>query len=51
MHPYSRASMASAFSNRALSRNGAFGLSRSSEEKFLKHPQAVLVQLLTAPMV
>ena len=43
MHPYSRASMASAFSNRALSLNGKFGLSKSSMENFLKHPQAILV--------
>ena len=41
MHPYRRASMASAFSNRALSLNGAFGLSKSSVENFLKHPQAI----------
>ena len=35
MHPYSRASMASAFSNRALSLNGALELSKSSAENFL----------------
>ena len=46
MHPYGRASMASAFSNRALSLNGAFGLSKSSVENFLKHPQAILVRRL-----
>ena len=46
MHPYSRAFMASAFSNRALSLNGAFGLSKSSVENFLKHPQAILVRRL-----
>ena len=46
MHPYSRASMASAFSNRALSLNGALGLSKSSVKNFLKHPQAVLVRRL-----
>ena len=46
MHPYRRASMASAFSNRALSLNGAFGLSKSSVENFLKHPQAILVRRL-----
>ena len=40
---YSRASMASAFSNRALGLNGALGLSKSSVENFLKHPQAILV--------
>ena len=34
MHPYSRASMASAFSNQALSLNGALGLSKSSVENF-----------------
>ena len=39
MHPYSRASMASAFSNQALSLNGALGLSKSSGENFLKHPR------------
>ena len=44
MHPYSRASKASAFSNRALSLNGALGLSKSSVENFLKHPQAILVR-------
>ena len=48
MHPYSRASMASAFSNRALSLNGAFGLSKSSVENFLKHPQAILVRRLVS---
>ena len=46
MHPYSRASMASAFSNRALSLNGALGLSKSSVENFLKHPQVILVRRL-----
>ena len=46
MDPYSRASMASAFSNRALSLSGAFSLSRSSVENFLKHPQAILVRRL-----
>ena len=43
MHPYSKAS---AFSNRALSLNGALGLSKSSVENFLKHPQAILVRRL-----
>ena len=38
--------MASAFSNRALSLNGALGLSKSSVENFLKHPQAILVRRL-----
>ena len=42
MHPYSRASMASAFSNRALSFNGTLGLSKSSVENLLKHPEAIL---------
>ena len=46
MHPCSRPSMASAFSNRALSLNGAFGLSKSSVENFLKHHQAILVRRL-----
>ena len=46
MHPYSRASMVSAFSNRALSLNGALGLSKSSVENFLKHRQASLVRQL-----
>ena len=46
MHPYRRASMASAFSNRALSLNGAFGPSKSSVENFLKHPQAMMVRRL-----
>ena len=46
MHPYSRASMASAFSNRPLSLNGALGLSKSSVENFLKHAQAILVRWL-----
>ena len=46
MHPYRRASMTSAFSNRALSLNGAFGLSKSSVENILKHPQAILVRRL-----
>ena len=46
MHPYSRASMASAFSNRALSLNGVLALSKSSVENFLKHPQAILVRCL-----
>ena len=46
MHPYNRASIASAFSNRALSLNGAFGLSKSSVENFLKHLQAILVRRL-----
>ena len=46
MHPYRRASTASAFSNRALSLNGAFGLSKSSVESFLKHPQVILVRRL-----
>ena len=36
MHPYSRASMASAFSNAALSLNSALGLSKSSVEIFFK---------------
>ena len=40
MYPYSSASMASAFKNRVLSLNGALGLSKSSVENFLKHPQA-----------
>ena len=35
--PVQKTSMASAFSNRALSLNGAFGLSKSSVENFLKH--------------
>ena len=39
-------SMASASSNRASSLNGAFGLSKSSVENFLKHPQAILVRRL-----
>ena len=43
MHPYSRVSMPSAFSNRALSLNGALGLSKSSVENFLNHPQAILL--------
>ena len=46
MHPYSRASMAYAFSNRALSLNGALGLSKSSVENFLKHTRAILVRRL-----
>ena len=46
MHPYSRASMASAFSNRALILNGTLDLSKSSVENFLKHPQAILVRRL-----
>ena len=46
MHPYSRASIASAFSNRALSLNGALGLSKSSVKNFLKHSQAILVRWL-----
>ena len=46
MHPYSRASIASSFSNRALSLNGALGLLKSSVENFLKHPQASLVRRL-----
>ena len=46
MHPYSRTFMASAFNNRALSFNGALGLSKSSVENFLKHPQAILVRRL-----
>ena len=51
MHPYSRASMASAFCNRALSLNGAFGLSKSSVENFLKHPRAILVRRLISRVV
>ena len=43
MYPYSKAS---AFSNRALSLNGALGLSKSSVENFLKHPRAILVRRL-----
>ena len=46
MHPYNRASMASAFSNQDLSLNGALGLSKSSAENFQKHPQAILVRRL-----
>ena len=43
MRPYSRASMASsAFGNRVSNLNGALGLSKSSVENFLKHPQAIL---------
>ena len=38
--------MASAFSNRALSLNGALDLSKCSMENFLKHPQAILVRRL-----
>ena len=38
MHPHSRASMVSAFSNRALSLNGAFDLSKSSVKNFLETP-------------
>ena len=38
--------MVSAFSNRALSLDGALGLSKSSVEDFLKHPQAILVRRL-----
>ena len=48
MHPYNKASMAFAFGNRALSLNGALGLSKSSLENFLKHPQASLVRRLTS---
>ena len=51
MRPYSRASMASAFRNRALSPNGALGLSKSSVENFLKHPQAILVRRLISRVV
>ena len=40
MHPYSRASMASTLSNRALSLNGELGLSKSSVENFLKYSHA-----------
>ena len=43
MHPYSRASMAVAFTNRALLLNGALGLSKSSVENFLECPQAIVV--------
>ena len=39
MHKYSRASIASAFSNRALSLNDALGRSKSSVENFLKYPK------------
>ena len=46
MHPYSRASMASAFRTRALSLNGALGLSKSSVKNFLNYPQAILVRRL-----
>ena len=46
MHRYSRASMASAFSKRTLSLNGALGRSKSSVENFVKHPQAILVRQL-----
>ena len=46
MNPYSRASMTCAFSNRALSLNGVLGLSKSSAENFLKHPQANLARRL-----
>ena len=42
MHPYGRTFMVSAFSNRALSLNGALGLSKSSVKNFLKYPQAIL---------
>ena len=46
MHPYSRASMASAVRNRALSLNGALDLPKSSMENFLKHSQVILVRPL-----
>ena len=46
MRPYSRASTASAFSNRALSLNGALGRSKSSVDNLLKHSQAILVRRL-----
>ena len=46
MHPYSRASMASAFSNRPLSLNGVLSLSKISVENFVKHSHAVLVRWL-----
>ena len=46
MRPYSRDSMASAFSNRALNLNGALGLSKSSVENFLMYAQAILLRRL-----
>ena len=37
--------------HRALGLNGAFGLSKSSVENFLKHPQAILVRRLISDVM
>ena len=46
MHPYSRASIASALSSRTLSLHGALGRSKSSRENLLMHAHAALLRWL-----
>ena len=46
MHPYSRASIASALNSRTLSLHGALGRSKSSRENFLMHAHAALLRWL-----
>ena len=46
MHPYSRASIASALNSRTLSLHGALGRSKSSRENLLIHAHAALLRWL-----
>ena len=46
MHPYSRASIASALNGRTLSLHGALGRSKSSRENLLIHAHAALLRWL-----
>ena len=46
MHPYSRASIASALNSRTLSLHGALGRSKSSRENLLMHAHAALLRWL-----
>ena len=46
MHPYSRASIASALNSRTLSLHGALGRSKSSRENLLMHAHAALFRWL-----
>ena len=46
MHPYSRASIASALNSRTLSLHGVFGRSKSSRENLLMHAHAALLRWL-----
>ena len=46
MHPYSRASIASALNSRTLSLHGTLGRSKSSRENLLMHAHAALLRWL-----